>query len=94
MSMARNHSDAQPLKVLTAAQWDALHAEIQDDKNRSVSVAELCRRKGVSKARYYQRYPVGPKQNAPQDEPEGRSTTTVAAAVHVQQVNDTTARAA
>lgn len=59
--MARNHSDAQPNRALTNAEWESLHELIQGE--RKVSVETLCKRWGVSKARYYQRYPVAVKTN-------------------------------
>jgi len=48
---------AQPGRVLTDAEWEALHHAVQT--NLSVSVEKLCRLAGVSRARYYRRYPVG-----------------------------------
>jgi hypothetical protein len=68
--MARNHADAQPKRALSEEQWQRLHELIQS--TRDVSVVKLCETWGVSKARYYQRYPVNPKnENTRQTNPAG-----------------------
>lgn len=68
--MARNHADAQPGRVLTEAEWQDLHERIQAFK--SISVAEHCKAAGVSRARYYVRFPVRPKnENTHQANPAG-----------------------
>lgn len=60
--MPRNHADAQPARVLTDEEWADLKAEV--DREKRVSVEALCRARGVSRQRFYRKFPVGKKPPA------------------------------
>lgn len=64
--MPRDKSSAQPHRKLTPEEWEALRVQVE--RQRTVSVETLCGRWGVSKQRFYKRFPAGRRPGSTADQ--------------------------
>lgn len=69
--MPRDRSTAQPHRKLSEEEWEALRLQVETQK--TVSVETLCGRWGVSKQRFYRKFPAGQRPGAPSALPRDES---------------------